>query len=377
METWIPALGSLVRKGQPLIMRLPFEAGDSIRLRVRPAVGAASFYRAGYLREYISLGGVDVLYRSHALAYSEWQLISFDKAVKFLVLSSPSHLPISFIEIYKLQGQPDVDEPEAIEIGILATDYQSRVFAAGGLISNSAVLAVNEFFYQEFSDGQGDTLSVSSFSSKFKLLWFPLTDFDGVLVPLLGSDLINHGVSAGQWDIRSGVSFYGTEWLESAVVPDRDLTQNDTCLGVWVSVAPSGYGAYELGCKTESSNEGSFDLSWICDSQGRTQSTMYKHNSGRLKVVPSYVVGFRFGNRESATSHKLLENGVEIVSNSLSEGIMPDVAITIGGRNIGTSVVSTTDATISCVVVGDSLNSQESIVLYNALLHLISQRMAL
>lgn len=183
--------------------------------------------------------------------------------------------------------------------GTLTNDYETRVIASGGTLSTAAKNVVEAFFYSQYNNGAGGTGRVADFSSSFALLWAPVSNFAGVIVPLLGADLTNSGFVSGDWDVQTGLLGATNKFLNTGVA-GNSLPQNSLALFHWVSGLANNIST--IGARNAGST--------ACLDLGGGGATTFRgrinrSNSTFLTRTTDAANGFGLGRRASSTTYEV------------------------------------------------------------------------
>lgn len=119
--------------------------------------------------------------------------------------------------------------------GPITQEYAHRVSQVGGRVPRSTVAlkVLDTLLYGQYNNGAGGTGSVSEFLHLFAVLWSPLSNFAGTVIPIIGPTFTNVGHVAGDWNLADGFLGNTSSHLDTNTTPLVFTSQQEQGIGFW------------------------------------------------------------------------------------------------------------------------------------------------
>jgi hypothetical protein len=255
------------------------------------------------------------------------------------------------------------------QFGAITEAYVAAVELEGGSVSALAKAAIDTFIYSTYDNGNSSVGSVADFIDKFLFLWAPVSDFAGVVVPIVGSNFTNSGFVTGDYDVKTGLTGDGGSYLDTGVIVTN------------AQQASNSFGVFTVGAVAPSTG-------LIGSRNGSSQACIIFVNSGSSLVtrnfsngdnrILAYQEGFVCSLRDGGSSGDFVLDDLSSNSFSSTPTSAPGNSTYLFAWNGGSGPVLPTTMTLSAGwECSEFLTNEELTVLRNALNALQTARGAL
>jgi hypothetical protein len=253
------------------------------------------------------------------------------------------------------------------QYGPLTLDYARRVESVGGRfdVAGRALRLINNLFYGQYSNGAGGVDSVAAIAHLLPVLWFPVSNFAGMPVPIIGAQFTSTGYTAGNYSLANGLqgntsSFLNSNWSTAFLTISHES-------GIWFwsnSAISSNPGTAAFMGQSGVSGTNNFDIG-LGGGGGAIRSRIYSANASSRSVAAEYR--FYFGFRISTGTIGIILNTTKFTE-SQSFANPGDRNVFFGARNSnGTANLHWTNLYSAAGVVNGVLTDPQATTLYNAL----------
>lgn len=127
------------------------------------------------------------------------------------------------LDVYEPYG------PQVLQYARLTEQLGGRFDAAG-----RALAAADKLLYGYYSNGAGGQGRMADFLHLFTggLVWAPVSNFAGVIVPIVGPIMTNNGYVAGDYSASSGILPASGKFFDTNINANS-LPQNTSGMGIW------------------------------------------------------------------------------------------------------------------------------------------------
>jgi hypothetical protein len=238
-----------------------------------------------------------------------------------------------------------------------------------------ALQLIDRLIYGQHSNGAGGLGQVASFVHLMPVFWFPVSNFAGCTVPIVGAEFTNSGYVTGNYSLTNGLLGGATRFINTNWSNGSAASQNEIALWFWSNDTIAALGTLRVMGQSNAAATNSIEIG--ISPANTTRSRIHSTAGTGITSTISASDRFYYGYRDSATTQGLFVNTTKTTGVAANADAGARV-LYLGARNqAGTTSSFWTNFYSAAGVVNGILTDGQVNVLYNALLEANTARVRL